>query len=96
MLSRSEDHYFYFQIFLMRPVRTSQVFLWICYFWSGGFSFDDLEPYLGRGRMPVLETVYLSELLELNKNELELVAWSQQQDGAFGCDRFVLMTSILR
>ena len=45
-------------------------------------SFDDLEPYLATGRMPALETVYLSELHDLNKNELELVAWSQQQDDA--------------
>lgn len=56
----------------------------------------DLEQYVGRGRMPVLEAVYLSELLDLNKHDLELVAWSQEQDDAVGCDRLALMVSILR
>ena len=59
-------------------------------------SFDDLEPFLGRGRMPVLQNVLLSDLLDLNKHNLEQVAWSQQQDDAYGCDRFVLMASVLR
>ena len=59
-------------------------------------SWEDLEPFLGRGRMPVLETVTLSELLDHAKQELELVAWAQGQDDAFGCDRFVMLASILR
>ena len=42
------------------------------------------------------ETVTLSELLEQAKQELELVAWTQGQDDAFGCDRFVMLASILR
>ena len=58
-------------------------------------SWSDLEPFLGRGRMPVLETVKLSELLDYAKQNLELVAWAQGQYDAYGCDRFVMMTSIL-
>ena len=46
--------------------------------------------------MPVLETVTLSDLLDHAKQELELVAWTQGQDDAFGCDRFVMLASILR
>ena len=30
-------------------------------------SFDDLEPFLGRGRMPSLQSVLLSDLLDMNK-----------------------------
>ena len=52
-------------------------------------SWKDLEPFLGRGRMPVLETVTLSDLLDYTKQDLELVAWTQGQDDAFGCDRFL-------
>ena len=46
--------------------------------------------------MPVLETVTLSDLLDYTKQDLELVAWTQGQDDAFGCDRFVMLASILR
>lgn len=59
-------------------------------------SFNDMELLLGRERMPVLENVLLSDLLDLNKHNLELVAWSQQQDDAYGCDRFVFIASVLR
>ena len=45
---------------------------------------------------PFSRPLFLSELLDLNRHDLELVAWSQEQDDAFGCDRFVLMTSIIR
>ena len=43
-------------------------------------SFDDLEPFLGRGRMPVLQNILPSDLLDMNKHHLEQAAWSQQQD----------------
>ena len=59
-------------------------------------SWDELEPFLGRGRMPVLETVKLSDLLDYKRQDMELVAWAQGQDDAFGCDKFVMLTSILR
>ena len=56
----------------------------------------DLEPFLGRGRMPVLETVTLKELLDYSKQELEMVAWAQGQDDAYGSGRFVMLASVLR
>ena len=43
-------------------------------------SWKELEPFLGRGRMPVLETVTLTDLLDHAKQELELVAWTHCQD----------------
>ena len=46
--------------------------------------------------MPVLQNVLLSDLPDMNKHNLQHVAWSQQQDDAYGCDRFVLMASVLR
>ena len=59
-------------------------------------SWDELEPLLGRGRMPVLETFKLSELLNYTRQYLELVAWVHGQDDAYGCDKFVMATSIVR
>ena len=59
-------------------------------------AWDDLQPFLGRGRMPVLETVKLSDLLSYTRQDLELVAWAQGQGEAYGSDKYVLMTSILR
>ena len=46
--------------------------------------------------MPVLQNMLLSDLLDMNKQHLEQVAWSQQQDDAYGCDRLILMASVLR
>ena len=46
--------------------------------------------------MPVLETVKLSDLLSYTRQDLELVAWAQGQGVAYGSDKYVLMTSILR
>ena len=59
-------------------------------------SCDDLEPFLGRGRTPVLERVKLSDMHDYKRQNLELVAWAQGQDDAFGCDKFVIPVSILR
>ena len=44
--------------------------------------------------MPVLETVKLSDLLDFQRQNLELVAWAQGQGDAFGCDKFVMLASI--
>ena len=46
--------------------------------------------------MLVLETVKLSDLLDFQRQNLELVPWAQGQDDAFGCDKFVLLASVLR
>lgn len=59
-------------------------------------SWDDLEPFLSSGRIPVLETVKLSDMLDYKRQNLELVAWAQGRDDAYGCDKFVMLASILR
>ena len=59
-------------------------------------SWEDLEPFLGRGRTPVLETIKLSDMLDYKRQNLELVARAQGQDDAFGCDKFVMLASIQR
>ena len=46
--------------------------------------------------MPVLETVKLIDLLDYKRQDLELVAWAQGQGDAYGCDKFVMLASILR
>lgn len=46
--------------------------------------------------MPVSETVLLRDLLDFQRQDLELVALAQGQDDAYGSDKFLLMTSIHR
>ena len=46
--------------------------------------------------MPVLETAKLSDILDYKRLNLKLVAWAQGQDDAFGCDKFVMLASIVR
>ena len=59
-------------------------------------SWEDTEPLHWAGRMAVLETVKLSDLLDYKRQNLDLVAWAQCQDDAYGCDEFVMLASILR
>ena len=59
-------------------------------------SLRDLEPFLGRGRTPVLENALLGDLIGMGKHTHEQVAWAQEEDDAFGCDRYVMIISVLR
>ena len=46
--------------------------------------------------MPVLVDVTIEELLGGKKHSYEQVAWAQVEDDAFGFDRFLIVTSVLR
>ena len=52
------------------------------------FSLEDLQPYLGCGRQPVIEEVYLKVVPGIkDRDKVEEVAWAQRSEGASGGDR---------
>lgn len=62
----------------------------------GDVSIADLEPYLGRGRFPVLERVSLAMLSDTKRNIIDQMAWSLGVDDAYGHDRFTMVAAVLK
>ena len=57
---------------------------------------EDLEPYLGRGRLPVLESVPLALLNKTKVDVVDKLAWSLGVDDAYGHDRFSMVAAVLK
>ena len=57
-------------------------------------SMSDLEPYLGRGRLPVLEQVSLALLKDNERDLLDRMAWTLGVDDAYGHDRFSMVAAV--
>ena len=55
-----------------------------------------LEPYLGRGRLPVLGSVSLALAIETNRDIIGRMAWSLVVDDAYGHDRFSMVAAVLK
>ena len=62
----------------------------------GETSMADLEPYLGRGRLPVLERVSLALLNASTVDNVDKMAWSLGVDDAYGHDRFSMVAAVLK
>ena len=62
----------------------------------GDLTLAALEPYLGRGRLPVLVSVPLSELNNVKVDVVDKVAWSLGVDDAYGHDRFSMTAVVLK
>ena len=55
-----------------------------------------LEPYLGRGRLPVLERVPLAQHNKTKVDVVDKLAWSLGVDDAYGHDRFSMTAAVLK
>ena len=62
----------------------------------GEFTLDELEPYLGRGRLPVLVEMPLSELNDTKTDKVDRMAWSLGVDDAYGHDRYAMTAAVLK
>ena len=62
----------------------------------GELSMADLEPYLGRGRLPVLERVSLALLNATKVDNVDKMAWSLGVGDAYGHDRFSMVAAVLK
>ena len=56
----------------------------------------DLEPYLGRGRLPVVERVSLALLNASKVDNVDKMAWSLGVADAYGHDRFSMVAAVLK
>ena len=60
------------------------------------FTLAELEPFLGRGRLPVLVEMPLSELNETKTDRVDDMAWSLGVDDAYGHDRYAMTAAVLK
>ena len=62
----------------------------------GEISLDDLEPFLGRGRLPVLIEMPLAQLNKTKVDVVDKLAWSLGVDDAYGHDRYTMTAAVLK